>query len=313
MSQAPIMPFYTDAYLADTHHLHTEAHGAYLLLLLHMWRMNGAVLADDDVMLARIARVSKAKWRGLRPLLSPFFVVEGGVWQQKKLHKTWCEVQEKIARQREKGIKGAAQKKASELLKKQDSHGVLASPVPSPSKNHEPESTISFAAAHDAAQREEIRQISLQSNYGVAAQIRLPCPNLSYLSPHVQDFRYFVKHSARKQVDPALRPRLLAASQECDALLKLAGEEVARDAVTRIFRRCPAVKAENKAALIADYTQSLAAYPADMVYAAVDSVLHSHIAAYPPLLSLFLNQMDAEMKQRHYVHKQIHALLLQCE
>lgn len=78
MSQAPSMPMYWDAYLADTTHLSTEEHGAYLLLLAAMWRRNGYV-QDDDADNARILGLTKAKWLKTKARLSGFLSFEGGV------------------------------------------------------------------------------------------------------------------------------------------------------------------------------------------------------------------------------------------
>ncbi|MDX1974440.1 MAG: DUF1376 domain-containing protein [Rickettsiales bacterium] len=107
MSQAPIMPFYTDAYLADCHHLSTEEHGAMLLILLHSWRQNGKPLPDDEAMMCRVVKAkNRTHWKKLRSALLPFFDVSDGHWRQKKLEQTWKEVSEKIAVNRAKGKKG---------------------------------------------------------------------------------------------------------------------------------------------------------------------------------------------------------------
>ena len=112
MSKAPAMPMYWDAYLADTTHLTTEEHGAYMLLLAAMWRRNGWV-PDDDKDNARILGLTPAKWRRIKARLmetvSGFRVEEGKITQE-KLQKTWKNTQEKIDRNRSNGAKGGRPK-----------------------------------------------------------------------------------------------------------------------------------------------------------------------------------------------------------
>ena len=72
MAKFPSMPLWTDAYLSDTTHLSTFQHGAYLLLLIAMWRARGN-LPKDDVKLARYAGVTQGQWKKLKPILWEFF------------------------------------------------------------------------------------------------------------------------------------------------------------------------------------------------------------------------------------------------
>lgn len=79
------MPLWTDAYLGDTSHLTTIEHGAYLLLLIAMWRTSEKRLPNDDKMLARYARLSGQQWARMKPILMPFFRVGGGHITQGRL------------------------------------------------------------------------------------------------------------------------------------------------------------------------------------------------------------------------------------
>jgi len=110
MSQAPVMPVFTDALLGDTLHLSTEEFGAYCLLLLATWRNNGRALPDNDTMLRRICRASPTRWRNLRPVLIPFFSIGDGYWHQKRLENEWVRVQKKITKNRENGALGGRSK-----------------------------------------------------------------------------------------------------------------------------------------------------------------------------------------------------------
>lgn len=80
------MPLYFGAYLADTMHLTTEQHGAYLLMLMASW-MRGGNLPDDDKQLAAVVRLQLPKWKLARPVIAPFFNIKGGSWTQKRLNK----------------------------------------------------------------------------------------------------------------------------------------------------------------------------------------------------------------------------------
>ncbi|NIA67793.1 DUF1376 domain-containing protein [Pelagibius litoralis] len=74
MAEFPAFPLFTDAYLGDTTHLTTIEHGAYLLLLIAMWRSKENKLPNDDKLLARYAKLTAGQWRRVKPVLWPFFI-----------------------------------------------------------------------------------------------------------------------------------------------------------------------------------------------------------------------------------------------
>lgn len=76
MKKAPYMPLWIDHYLADTQHLDTAGHGAYLLLIMAMWKAGGTLPAGDRA-LARIACATPEEWKGLRKTVLKFFIRDG--------------------------------------------------------------------------------------------------------------------------------------------------------------------------------------------------------------------------------------------
>jgi len=140
VSKAPSMPMYWDAYLADTTHLTTEEHGAYLLLLAAMWRRNGSV-PDNDKDNARILGLTVAKWKRTKERLSQFLIIKDGDISQGKLLEIWENTQEKITKNRENGAKGgrAVSNKNNDLAQANASNSLnpnasIPEPEPEPYK-----------------------------------------------------------------------------------------------------------------------------------------------------------------------------------
>lgn len=90
MAEFASMPLFTDAYLADTRHLSTTEHGAYLLLLMVHWRIGEEGLPDDERLLARYAGLTLDKWRRLAPTIRQFFIAKDGrLLQARLLDEIW--------------------------------------------------------------------------------------------------------------------------------------------------------------------------------------------------------------------------------
>ena len=85
------MPVFIGDYLADTMHLTTEQHGAYLLLLFHLWRRGSP--RDDDAVLAKISGLGDHAWKLHRPVLAEFFRIHDGLWQHGRVEKEKARVE----------------------------------------------------------------------------------------------------------------------------------------------------------------------------------------------------------------------------
>jgi uncharacterized protein YdaU (DUF1376 family) len=74
------MPLYVADYLADTAHLSTIEHGAYILLIMHYWT-KGSLPSDDDTV-RRITRLDKRQWVAHRDILASMFLTG---WRHKRI------------------------------------------------------------------------------------------------------------------------------------------------------------------------------------------------------------------------------------
>lgn len=82
----PWMPLYIADYLADTSHLTTVQHGAYLLLIMHYWKRGS--LPEGDEQLAAITRMTAADWKKAKPIVQAFF---SDGWKHLRIEKELAE------------------------------------------------------------------------------------------------------------------------------------------------------------------------------------------------------------------------------
>lgn len=103
------MPLLVDKYLGDTTHLTTEQHGAYMLLLMAMWKRDGQLLVADG-QLAAITRLQPARWKAHKPVLMEFFTATGDRITQKRLSEELERAKKSTEAKAEAGAKGAAKR-----------------------------------------------------------------------------------------------------------------------------------------------------------------------------------------------------------
>lgn len=98
----PWMPFYVSDYVADTLHLTTEQHGAYILLMCHYWRHDG--LPTDENQLMAIAKLSEVNWRSNCQVLHNFFTKD---WRHKRIEVELAKAKSISKKRQLAGMKGA--------------------------------------------------------------------------------------------------------------------------------------------------------------------------------------------------------------
>ena len=88
MAQFPGLMLWTDAWVADTHHLSRDIRGAYMDLIIKMWRTPGCRVPNDDAWLAKnMPMTAEDVVQVLRPIIKEFCQTDGNWIFQKRLQR----------------------------------------------------------------------------------------------------------------------------------------------------------------------------------------------------------------------------------
>lgn len=133
MAEFPALPLFTDAYLADTRHLTTIQHGAYLLMLMTAWRSGDCTLPNDDVYLARICGMDKRTWAANKATLLQFWCDGGNAKLfQKRLKDERKYVEQKRNKNSEAGRASALKRLNRGSTSVQPERNETSTPTPTP-------------------------------------------------------------------------------------------------------------------------------------------------------------------------------------
>lgn len=149
MSTTPYFPFYPADYMADTAHLSTEQHGAYMLLLMTAWARGGR-LPNEPAKLARIARVSARRWHLIADDVLEFWSVDGDEIVSKRLEREHKKATSKSQKRSDAGKRGAKAK----ALKSNEQAPAIAKQTLKHSPEPEPlDTSVSKREARKRAER----------------------------------------------------------------------------------------------------------------------------------------------------------------
>jgi len=114
MAALPYIQLYVADYLADTAHLSTIEHGAYLLLIFNYWQRGESFKAKDErtlnKRLASVARLTENEWENVKETLSEFFEITETEWKHRRVEIDLEAVNAKSTKASNAGKASAAQR-----------------------------------------------------------------------------------------------------------------------------------------------------------------------------------------------------------
>lgn len=201
MAALPYMQLYVADYLADTAHLTTEEHGAYMLLLFSYWQ-TGKPLRQDR--LASVARLSNERWTDVERTLKEFFHVAQGTWTHFRVESDLEKVGSKSKKNSDAGKASAkARALAKQALADSDSTNVGTNAGTSAEQTYQ--RTVNHTRSGDTDTDTESKQGQDQKNSSAPRRNWLAeLVELGALKNHAADWLEVRKGKKAKMTDTVL-------------------------------------------------------------------------------------------------------------
>jgi uncharacterized protein YdaU (DUF1376 family) len=162
MAQFPGLMLWTDAWVADTHHLSRDVRGAYMDLLIKMWRTPGCRVPNDDAWLARqLCMTVDEVVEILRPIIKEFCQTDGNWVFQKRLQREFVRAFQTQVGRRDRAKYGWKKRKRSAHAMHPDQNRKRESLQYRAREEAEPE---------EAAEKKTSKQVSAELYHLVAAK-----------------------------------------------------------------------------------------------------------------------------------------------
>lgn len=141
MAEFASLPFFTDAWVADTSHLTRLERGLYMDLIVLLWRSPGCKVPNEIEWIARRLRCSNDEIELLRRIVSEFLTTTGNWLFQKRLLKEFEYTRAKRQKQSDAAKARHNKDKKSSVASPENetrqAFGSAPSPSPSPSPSHD--------------------------------------------------------------------------------------------------------------------------------------------------------------------------------
>lgn len=129
MAALPYIQLYVADYLADTMHLSTEEHGAYLLIIMNYWQTGKPV---PKKRLASVARLSSDRWISVEESLNEMFNDTGTHWEHSRIEADLLMVKESQEQRSKAGRASAEARKCKKRTSEKRENKGLATVVEIP-------------------------------------------------------------------------------------------------------------------------------------------------------------------------------------